>query len=73
MLDKVLQKEEEDSTKWEYTSDKQKADNKFTKGIFGVGHKIHINENTYLKSSLATTYSKVHGIVDQVDKNLDYH
>ncbi len=73
LSDKVLQKEVEDSTKWEYTSDKQKSDNKFIKGMFGVGHKIYINGNTYLKSSLATTYSKVHGIVDQKDKNLDYH
>lgn len=73
LLDKVLQKEEEDSTKWEYISDKQRSDNKFTKGMLGMGHKVYINDNTYLKSSLATTYSKVHGIVDQVDKNLNYH
>ncbi|NDW08441.1 TonB-dependent receptor [Dysgonomonas sp. 520] len=73
LLDKVLQKEEEDSTKWEYTSDKQRSNNKFTKGMFGLGHKIYINDNTYLKSSLATTYSKVHGIIDQVDKDFNYH
>lgn len=73
LLDKVLQKEEQDSTKWEYTSDKQRPNNKFAKGMFGIGHKIYINDNTYLKSSLATTYSKVHGIIDQVDKNLNYH
>lgn len=73
LSDKVLQKEVEDSTKWEYTSDRQKSDNKFTKGMFGVGHKIYLNDHTYLKSSLAATYSKVHGIIDQRDNNLDYH
>lgn len=73
LSDKVLQKEERDSTKWEYTSDKQRSNNKFTKGMFGIGHKIYINTNTYLKSSLAATYSKIHGVTDQVDKNLNYH
>ncbi|WP_080903988.1 TonB-dependent receptor [Parabacteroides sp. Marseille-P3160] len=71
--DKILQKEESDSTKWEYTSDKQRSDNRFTKGMSGIGHKIYLNNNSYLKSSLAVTYSKVHALVDQIDDKLEFH
>ncbi|MCD8177579.1 MAG: TonB-dependent receptor [Tannerellaceae bacterium] len=73
LLDKVLNKNEEDPAQWEYTSDKQRSDNGFTKAMFGLSHKIYINEETYLKSTLATTYSKVHAIIDQVDNDFKFH
>lgn len=73
LLDKILQKNEEDPTKWEYNSDRQRNDNHFTKGMIGVGHKIYLKNETYLKTSLAATYSKVHAVVDQIDDNLVFH
>lgn len=73
LLDKVVQKNEENPESWEYTSDKQESDNTFTKGIFGIGHKIYCSPSSYIKTSLATTYTKVHAIIDQADNNMIYH
>ena len=73
LLDKILQKNEDDPTLWEYVSDKQRSENSFTKGITGVGHKIFLKENSYIKSTLAMTHSKVHALVDQVDDDLVFH
>lgn len=73
LLDKVLQKNEENPENWEYTSDKQKSDNTFTKGMFGIGHKIYCRQNSYIKTSLATTYTKVHAIIDQADDKMFFH
>lgn len=73
LVDKVLIKNEEDPTKWEYNSDRQTNDNHFTKGIMGIGHKIYLKNNTYLKTSIAATYSKVHAVVDQIDDNLIFY
>lgn len=73
LMDKVLQKNEENPQDWEYTSDKQKSDNRFTKGMFGIGHKIYYRPNFYIKTSLATTYTKVHAIIDQTDEKMIFH
>lgn len=73
LLDKVLQKNEENPENWEYTSDKQESDNTFTKGMFGIGHKIYCRPNSYIKTSLATTYTKVHAIIDQADDKMIFH
>lgn len=73
LIDKVLQKSKEEPENWEYISDKQKSDNTFTKGMFGIGHKIYCGQNSYIKTSLATTYSKVHAIIDQVDEQMIFH
>lgn len=73
LIDKVLQKGKEDPKDWVYISDKQEADNAFTKGMFGIGHKIYCKPNTYIQTSLGTTYSKVHAIVNQADDNMTFH
>lgn len=73
LLDKVLRKNEENPEKWEYTSDKQESDNAFTKGMLGIGHKIYCKPNSYIKTSLAATYTRVHAIVDQADDKMVYH
>ena len=73
LLDKVIQKGKENPKGWEYASDKQNTDNRFTKGMFGIGHKIYCGERSYVKTSLATTYAKVHAIIDQADEKLVLH
>ncbi len=73
LKDKIIQKNEEDVEKWEYTFDKQYQDNRFTKGMIGLGHKIYLNDNVYFKSSFAANYSGVHAIVDQADEKLYFH
>lgn len=73
LLDKVLQKNEENPENWKYTSDKQESDNMFAKGMLGIGHKIYCRPNSYIKTSLATTYTKVHAIIDQANDKMVYH
>lgn len=73
LMDKVLQKNKEEPEEWEYISDRQKSDNTFTKGMFGIGHKIDFRKNAYIKTSLAATYSKVHATIEQVDKQMIFH
>jgi len=73
LLDKILQKNEDDPSEWEYTSDKQRQKNSFTKGIIGVGHKLHFKNDAYIKSTLATNYSEVKATIDQIDKYLVFH
>ena len=55
----------EEREKWETQSDRQSADMKLEKMAGGLTHKYFFNENTYLKSSVAATYSKDHTNVDQ--------
>ncbi len=38
-------------------------------GATGLSHKIFLNENSYLKSTLAATYSENHAMIDQFDNN----
>lgn len=60
-----------DRSEWETLGDRQSGENNLDKSAGGLTHKYHINENTYIRSSLSATYSKDHTIVDQqVDDKL---
>lgn len=48
---------EEDHDKWEFQADRQSGENNFEKVAGGLTHKYMFNSNTYLRSSLAATYS----------------
>lgn len=48
---------EEDLDKWEFQADRQSGENNFEKVAGGLTHKYMFNSNTYLRSSLAATYS----------------
>jgi hypothetical protein len=57
LLDHLAPVVPKDTADWEdlYASP---ANYKLTKGVGGIGHKIFINEKSYLKTSLAANYSK---------------
>lgn len=55
----------EERSKWETQVDRQSAKNNMTKLVGGITHKYFIDENTYLRSSLSTTYSEDHISADQ--------
>ncbi|WP_291529277.1 TonB-dependent receptor [Bacteroides sp. UBA939] len=38
-------------------------------GVAGLGHKIFLDGNTYLKSTLAATYSENHAMLDRFDRD----
>lgn len=48
---------EEDLDKWEFQADRQSGENNFEKVAGGLTNKYMFNSNTYLRSSLAATYS----------------
>lgn len=73
LKDKFLQKYEEDASKWESIADKQETTNYFTKGTLGLGHKIFLKNDAYLKTTLATSYAGVEAYVDQVDDNKKFY
>lgn len=50
--------EPEDREKWEFAYDRQSMTTKFGKMAGGLTHRYNFNETTYLKSSLAATYSQ---------------
>lgn len=52
--------EAEDPEKWETYGDRLSGDTKLAKIAGGLTHRYTLNENTYIKSSLAATYSKDH-------------
>lgn len=52
--------EAEDPEKWETYGDRLSGDTKLAKMAGGLTHRYTLNENTYIKSSLAATYSKDH-------------
>lgn len=73
LKDKILQESEEDSSKWESLADKQKTTNYFTKGTLGLGHKIFLRNDAFLKTTFATSYAGVDANVDQVDDDMKFH
>lgn len=52
--------EAEDSEKWETYQDRLSGDTKLAKMAGGLTHRYALNENSYIKSSLAATYSRDH-------------
>ncbi|GHV20023.1 prevent-host-death protein [Bacteroidia bacterium] len=57
----------DDLTGYDYIPIEQKA--RQYMGAAGLGHKIFLNENSYLKSTLAATYAKNHSQADLYDAN----
>lgn len=56
---------EEDKDEWETQADRQSGKNNFEKFAGGLTHKYFFNSSTYLRSSLAATYSHDRTYVDQ--------
>lgn len=70
LLDKILQKNEDDPTLWEYVSNKQRSENSFTKGMTGVGLAYGLNST---RERLEYYYVKTQETGDQlVNKNMDF-
>lgn len=59
---------EEDQNKWETQADRQAVKNNLEKFSGGLTHKYFFNPTTYLRSSLAATYSHDRVYVDQYTK-----
>ena len=57
LIDRSGTEPETDKSKWVYEQDKQNQDVKQYMAAFGLGHKIYLDESTYIKSTLATTVS----------------
>lgn len=57
LIDRSGQTAETDVTKWEYMQDKEDQDVKQYMGAMGVGHKIMLGNDGFLKTTLATTVS----------------
>ena len=53
--------EAEEREEWETQADRQSGETTLDKAAAGMTHKYLINEDTYIRSSLAATYSQDHG------------
>ncbi len=67
LIDKFANKALEDTLLWTHTNDKFDSTAKQYMGAGGVGHKYFFNSTTFLKTTLATTYSNNHLWVDAND------
>ena len=57
LIDRSGTDPEKNMNKWVYEQDKQDQDVKQYMGVFGIGHKIYMGKTTFLKSTLAATFS----------------
>ncbi|WP_303207971.1 carboxypeptidase-like regulatory domain-containing protein [Bacteroides oleiciplenus] len=57
--------EAEEREEWETQADRQSGETNLDKAAAGVTHKYLINEDAYIRSSLAATYSQDHTIANQ--------
>ncbi|WP_370794838.1 carboxypeptidase-like regulatory domain-containing protein [Bacteroides stercorirosoris] len=57
--------EAEEREEWETQADRQSGETTLDKAAAGMTHKYLINEDTYIRSSLAATYSQDHTIANQ--------
>lgn len=71
LYDSYKQKFEKDQEKWEYFSDRNKGKSKQYMFSGGLTHRYFFNENTMLKSSLASTYAKYNVEQDVFDSNMN--
>lgn len=71
LYDSYKQKFEEDLEKWEYFSDRSKGRSKQYMISGGLTHRYFLNDNTVLKTSLATTYAKYNVKQDIFDANMN--
>ncbi|MDR2919600.1 MAG: TonB-dependent receptor [Tannerella sp.] len=67
VIDKYKQDMESDTTKWESVTDRNDSHFDQSMGAGGIGHKIYLNNNTYIKSAIAATYTKNELYVDLFD------
>ena len=58
-----------DRDEWETQSDRQSGNTTFDKAAGGITHKYLINADTYIRSSLAATYSKDRTRADQMTED----
>lgn len=58
-----------DRDEWETQGDRQSGNTAFDKAAGGLTHKYLINADTYIRSSLAATYSKDRTRVDQITED----
>lgn len=73
LLDKNLAKAEDDSTKWISANDKQKVQTNMAKAAGGVGHIYYVGKDTYIRTSLATTYTQNRQNIQMLDKQLLFY
>lgn len=71
LYDSYKQKFEKDQEKWEYFSDRNKGQSKQYMLSGGLTHRYFFNDNTMLKSSLASTYAKYNVKQDVFDANMN--
>lgn len=71
LYDSYKQKFEKDQEKWEYFSDRNKGKSKQYMLSGGLTHRYFFNDNTVLKSSLASTYAKYNVEQDVFDTNMN--
>ena len=62
LIDNYKKEYEEDLSEWETRNDQMEINHDRTMGAGGIVHKIFLNNNTYLKSSLGATYNNNHSI-----------
>ncbi|MDR0370943.1 MAG: TonB-dependent receptor [Prevotellaceae bacterium] len=65
IIDHFLQSPPKDTADWHNSRFEGMGDYRQTKATGGIGHKIFIDHNTYLKSSLATSYTRNRFILEQ--------
>ncbi len=58
LIDQYRMKPVKDQAKWETVDDNSDSNFKQNMGAGGIGHKYFFNDNTYIKSALAGTYTK---------------
>ena len=70
LIDGSGQEAKSDSTEWEVITDKQTVDVKQYMGAFGINHKYFLNNKSYLKSTLATSFNGINLTTDNLNANM---
>lgn len=71
MTDGAVAKAKTESTKWEYADDLERNDIKQSIGVAGISHKYFFKDNTYLKTTLATTATNTDWNTQQLNEELN--
>lgn len=69
-IDHSMEKETTDSTKWETNWDRFKNNWKLSTGAIGVSHKLLLDKNTYVTTTLAASGVRNVAHIQRVDDNL---
>jgi hypothetical protein len=67
LIDRSGQKAKTDSLQWTYETDRQEQDVRQSMGAVGVHHGINFKNNTFLKTSLGTTVSRLDFYTDRLE------